>query len=105
MDVDGVNTRGVQIGILTVVEDGGATTDGDANVRCFALIIEEQIVLGDLPDLPNAMALLFGLIYALNMKYPKELKYMFETIQKVFMRLDAKLSARVQSFRKKMLKC
>lgn len=36
------------------------------------------------------------MIYALNMKYPKELKYIFETIQKIFMRLDTKLSARVQ---------
>ncbi|XP_062375725.1 uncharacterized protein LOC134063970 [Sardina pilchardus] len=105
VDGDGVNTRGVQIGILTVTEDDTATTDTDANVRCFALIIEEQIVLDDLPDLPTAMAILFGLIYALNMKYPKELKYMFETIQKVFLRLDTKLSARVQSFRNKMLRC
>ncbi|XP_060753791.1 uncharacterized protein LOC132864385 [Neoarius graeffei] len=105
VDVDSVNTCGVQIGILTVVEDDIATSDTDANVRCFALIIEEQIVLDDLPDLPTAIALLFGLIYALNMKYPKELKYMFETIQKVFMHLDTKLPARAQSFRNKMLRC
>lgn len=51
VDGDGANTHGVQSGILTVVEDDTATTDTDANVRCFALIIEEQIVLDDLPDL------------------------------------------------------
>lgn len=41
------------------------------------------IVFDDVHDLPTAVALFFGLIYALNMDYSKELKYTFETIQKV----------------------
>ncbi len=45
--------------------------------------------------------LLFGLIYALNISYPKELKYTFETIPKVFIGLDPQCFARVQSFKNK----
>ncbi|KAL2101223.1 hypothetical protein ACEWY4_002984 [Coilia grayii] len=96
---------GTQMGILSVIEDDGATADTvNGNVRCFSVIIEEHIVVDDLPDLPTALALLFGLIYALNLKYPDELKYTFETLQKVFMHLDTNLSARVLSFRNKMLR-
>lgn len=61
-------------------------------------------MLDDIPDLQTAMALRFGLLYALNIKYPENLKYTFETFQKVFMRLDTNLSARVLSFRNKMLR-
>ncbi|KAL2076439.1 hypothetical protein ACEWY4_027967 [Coilia grayii] len=104
-DVEDSNLRGTQMGILSVIEDDGATADTvNGNVRCFSVIIEEHIVVDDLPDLPTALALLFGLIYALNLKYPDELKYTFETLQKVFMHLDTNLSARVLSFRNKMLR-
>ncbi|KAI7793899.1 hypothetical protein IRJ41_005945 [Triplophysa rosa] len=91
------------IGILTIVEDDVATIHSNTNVRCLSLVLEEHIVLDNVRDLPTAMALLFGLIYALNMNYPKELKYTFEMIQRVFIGLDPQCSARVQSFKNKLL--
>ncbi|XP_070399916.1 sterile alpha motif domain-containing protein 3 [Nothobranchius furzeri] len=93
----------MKMGILTVIEDYVATVQSSPNIRFFAVVLEEQIVVDEVSDLPTAFALLFGLIYALNMDYPKELKYTFETIQKVFMCLDPKCSARVQSFKNKLL--
>nr|XP_054592781.1 sterile alpha motif domain-containing protein 3-like [Nothobranchius furzeri] len=93
----------MKMGILTVIEDDVATVQSSPNIRFFAVVLEEQIVVDEVSDLPTAFALLFGLIYALNMDYPKELKYTFETIQKVFMCLDPKCSARVQSFKNKLL--
>uniref|UniRef100_A0A1A8MFK2 Si:dkey-88l16.2 n=2 Tax=Nothobranchius TaxID=28779 RepID=A0A1A8MFK2_9TELE len=93
----------MKMGILTVIEDDVATVQSSPNIRLFAVVLEEQIVVDEVSDLPTAFALLFGLIYALNMDYPKELKYSFETIQKVFMCLDPKCSARVQSFKNKLL--
>lgn len=44
-----------------------------------SVAVEEEIVLQDLPNLPTAFSYLFGLIYALNLKYPKDLRYTFET--------------------------
>lgn len=86
------------------IEDDVATTETDAG-EVFCFCFEEQIVLKDLTDLPTAKAPLYGLIYVLNKKYSTELKYMSEAIQKVFMYLDTKISAGVQSFRNKLLKC
>ncbi|XP_026030133.1 uncharacterized protein LOC113025999 isoform X2 [Astatotilapia calliptera] len=52
----------------------GATTSDPASAR---IILEGTEVLADL-DVPRACALLMGLIYALNLSYPKELKNTFE---------------------------
>ena len=89
------------MGILTVMEDDSSAPS--SRVQNIAVIIEEHIVLQDLPDIPTAVACLFGLIYALNLQYPKELRYTFETIQKVFMGLGTDLSARVRSLQNKLL--
>lgn len=91
------------MGILTIIEDDVATVQSSPKIRFIAVVLEEKIVLDEVSDLPTAFPLLFGLIYALNMDYPKELKYTFEAIQKVFMSLHPKCSARVQSFKNKLL--
>ena len=92
-----------KIGIITVIEDEDATVHSNPSTVSTALAVEEQIVLDDVGDLPTAFALLFGLIYALNLDYPKKLKYMFEVIQKVFMHIGTECSARVQSLKNKEL--
>ncbi|XP_073787711.1 uncharacterized protein [Danio rerio] len=102
-DPEDHSTRDVRIGILTVVEDDVGTSASLPNVINLAIILEEAIVLQDIPDLPAAFAYLFGFLYALNMEYPKELKYTFEVIQKVFMDLGGTCSARVQSLKSKLL--
>jgi len=53
----------------------------------FYVVLEEQIVLRDAIDLPHAVALLVGLIFALVIDYPKKLRYTFEVIQKIFIDL------------------
>ncbi|MED6268199.1 hypothetical protein CHARACLAT_019995, partial [Characodon lateralis] len=82
-DPEEEKTNRLTVGILTVLED-----DGDSpatNVTNLAVVVEETIILQDLPDLPTAFAYLFELIYTLNLQYPKDLRYTFETIQKIFM--------------------
>ncbi|XP_058616201.1 uncharacterized protein LOC131530097 [Onychostoma macrolepis] len=104
LDTDPVNrsTKDVKIGILTVVEDNVAAVTSLPTVTNMAIILEEAIVLEDIKDLPSAFAYLFGLLYVLNMEYPKELKYTFEVIQKIFMDLGGTCSAKVQSLKSKL---
>ncbi|KAL2102887.1 hypothetical protein ACEWY4_002055 [Coilia grayii] len=47
-----------------------------------AIIIEGGVVLQDLDNVAIATAMLFVLFYSLNMKYPSQLHYTFEVIQK-----------------------
>ena len=96
-DPDEEQTKGLVAGVLTVLEDV------DGPVVNVAVIIEEIIVLQNLPDLPTAFAYLFGLIYSLNLEYPKEVRHTFEAIQKIFLELGKDLSARVRSFKNKLL--
>ncbi|XP_033468481.1 uncharacterized protein LOC117247925 isoform X2 [Epinephelus lanceolatus] len=100
-DPEEEQTKGLTVGILTVL--GVDNSAAPQSVVSVAVVVEEEIVLQDLPDLPTAFAYLFGLIYALNLKYPKDLRYTFETVQKVFMELGTDLSARVRSLKNKLL--
>lgn len=65
----------------------------------FGIILEETLVMDDLPDFPTAF---FGLLYPLNIEYPKELKYTFEAVQNIFVGLGEKCTNRVQSLKNKL---
>ncbi|CAI5657603.1 unnamed protein product [Oreochromis niloticus] len=68
------------------------------------IIIEGVVVLKDLDNVAIAVAMLFGLLYSVNMSYPSQLRYTFEVIQKVVMGLDAtELSRKAQNFKTKLL--
>lgn len=68
------------------------------------VIIEGFTVLQDVSDEAKGCALMLGLIYSLNLSYPKHLKYTFGFLQKVFMELDGKnLSMKVQVLKNKLL--
>ncbi|KAF4109215.1 hypothetical protein G5714_010288 [Onychostoma macrolepis] len=76
----------MDVGIL-IIPDGDDALD-------YYVVLEEQIALRDAIDLPHAAALLVGLIFALNIDYPKKLRYTFEVIQKIFIDLGALLDIR-----------
>ncbi|KAG7513756.1 hypothetical protein JOB18_015916 [Solea senegalensis] len=74
------------------------------DISDVGIIIEGVVVLQDLDNVALATAMLFGLFYSLNMKYPSQLRYTFEVIQKVVMELDmTQLSRKAQSFKTKLL--
>lgn len=54
------------------------------------IIIDGTQVLNGVPSVATAVAMFFGLTYALNLKYPKNLLHTFEFIQKVLMELGGK---------------
>ncbi|XP_039609046.1 uncharacterized protein LOC120529052 [Polypterus senegalus] len=90
-----LDTQGVKIMMIEMVRDEKDSRTLDS----MAVVIEDTVVVEGLPDYPTAFCVLFGLIYALNMEYPKEWKYTFETIQKVFLNLGEQCSARTLSLK------
>ncbi|XP_028323950.1 uncharacterized protein LOC114476544 [Gouania willdenowi] len=54
------------------------------------IILEGEEVMADLHSVVDGFVMLFGLIYALNMQYPKSCGRTFEFVQKVLMGLDDK---------------
>lgn len=56
--------------------------EGD-NHQDVGIVIEGQEVIDCLSNVTQACAILMGLIYALNLSYPKELKFTIEAFQKI----------------------
>uniref|UniRef100_A0A3B4D512 Uncharacterized protein n=1 Tax=Pygocentrus nattereri TaxID=42514 RepID=A0A3B4D512_PYGNA len=64
----------------------------------IGIVIEGVEVLHELTSFASACALLLGLIYVLNLAYPKPLRFTFEVLQKIIMQLDQhKMSPKVQN--------
>ncbi|KAJ3594246.1 hypothetical protein NHX12_006577, partial [Muraenolepis orangiensis] len=59
--------------------------DAQAAPKDIGIILEGQEVVNKLVSVANAVAILLGFLYALNLEYPKTLKFTFQYIQKVFM--------------------
>ncbi len=69
-----------------------------------SIILEGKEILPGCHNTAKACALLMGLIYALNLAYPRALRYTFEVFQKLFLELDViKLSPKVQALKSKLL--
>lgn len=81
-------------GIFVMRHEGAEPGDNPEDV---GIILEGVEVLSDLGNVPFAVAMLFALVYALNLSYPAELKYTFEALQKIIMELDGnRLSRKLQ---------
>ncbi|KAJ8349419.1 hypothetical protein SKAU_G00245490 [Synaphobranchus kaupii] len=94
---DDTFTRGMKVGVV-MVKDGEDIID-------TSVVLEEAVILSDLKDIPRAFALLMGLLFALNIDYPKELRYTFEVIQKVLMNIGGgQCSSLVHGFRNRLLR-
>ncbi|KAK0138175.1 hypothetical protein N1851_025511 [Merluccius polli] len=66
----------IQVMKIAIIGDGRAT-----------IVIEGTKILQGI-DVPRSCALLMGVIYALNLSYPKHLKFTFEAFQKLCLELD-----------------
>ncbi|XP_029981703.1 uncharacterized protein LOC115413085 [Sphaeramia orbicularis] len=71
----------------------------------IGIVMEGVKVLTALGNFPRACSLLIGLVYAVNLAYPKELRYTFEVFQKLLLGPDSsKLSPKIDQERKVMEK-
>ncbi|XP_041832751.1 uncharacterized protein LOC121634278 isoform X2 [Melanotaenia boesemani] len=105
-DCDEPDVSHTSIGILTVIseDDPGSPDSLHLKASGTAIILEGTMVMDDIKDLPDAMCLLFGLIYALNLEYPKQLKNTFDFIQRVLLSLGHQpLKPKIQSLKNLLL--
>ncbi|XP_030008984.1 uncharacterized protein LOC115432239 [Sphaeramia orbicularis] len=102
-DVEPGAMRGMEqkvMEIYVIRHEGAEPTEPPEDV---GIIIEGVEVLQDLGDVANGCAVLLGLIYCLNLSYPKDLRYTFEFLQKVLMELDGnRLSTKVQVLKNRL---
>uniref|UniRef100_A0A8P4GE57 Uncharacterized protein n=1 Tax=Dicentrarchus labrax TaxID=13489 RepID=A0A8P4GE57_DICLA len=77
--------------------------DASEKPEDIGIVLESQIVMQDMDNVPLAAAMLFRLIYSLNLNYPAELKYTFEVLQKVVMELEGNaLSKKAQVLKNRL---
>ena len=74
--------------IMTVSSEDSHPSDGvDLQPVSTAIILEGGIVMDNFQNLPQAPCLLFSLTYALNLKYPNDMKNILNFIQRVMLGL------------------
>lgn len=70
----------------------------------MGIVVEGVKVLTALGNFPRACSMLVGLAYALDLAYPKKLRYTLEVFQKLFLELDClRLSPKVNTLKTKLL--
>ncbi len=97
------HTTEMKMGILEMVSSSSCTSRAQSSTQNVSVVLEEKVVLDNLGDFVNAFIVLFGLVYAFNMEYNKDLKYTFEFIQKVFLNVGTECSKKVQPLKSKLL--
>ncbi|CAB1419383.1 unnamed protein product [Pleuronectes platessa] len=89
------------MGVYVIHKVGAEPEDEPEDI---GVLIEGGEVLSGLGNIAIACALLFGLIYCLNLSYPPELKCTFEVLQKILLNLDGqRLSSKAQFLKNKLL--
>lgn len=90
--------RTYPMGIYAILREGEENIFSD-----IGLYVEGLIILDDIASEARACTLMLGVIYALNLAYPKQLKYYYEFVQKVLLRLESgKLSPKVLNLANKL---
>ncbi|XP_048857981.1 uncharacterized protein LOC125725256 [Brienomyrus brachyistius] len=83
------------MGVFVIRKEGEGPQEPAEKI---GIVIEGVEVLNELNSVASACALLLGLIYELNLAYPKCLHFTFEVLQKIIMELDKhKMSPKVQN--------
>ncbi|XP_048835194.1 uncharacterized protein LOC125710059 isoform X1 [Brienomyrus brachyistius] len=97
----------MSVGLLTSVREDAPRCSPNLlhlDALSMAIVIEGRIVMSDLLNLPQALCLLFGLLYSLHLEYPKSMKNTFSFIQKVMLGLgENKLSPKLQTLKNLLL--
>lgn len=83
---DEMETTDTPLALFSVDPDStGSISFSPVNI---SIVIEDEVVMSELPRLADAFMMLFGLIYALHLDYPKKPTHTFTFIQKMLLCLD-----------------
>ena len=86
------------MGILCVDQD-----NPQINPSRVGIILEGSVVMDELANLPQAFCVLFGLIYALHLDYPKCMKNTFHFVQQVMFNLGrSELAPKIQTLKNQL---
>uniref|UniRef100_A0A3P8XK63 Uncharacterized protein n=1 Tax=Esox lucius TaxID=8010 RepID=A0A3P8XK63_ESOLU len=81
---------------IYVIKDHPASNE----LEDTGIVLEGVKVLWDLENVALAVAMLFGLMYAMSLSFPDELRYTFEVIKNVFMEINGvRLSNKALTFK------
>ncbi|KAF7645401.1 hypothetical protein LDENG_00205070 [Lucifuga dentata] len=86
-ELDEPDIANTAVALLTTVSEN-TTGPIDFSPASIAIVVEDDIVVSDLHEMADAFVLLFGLMYALHLDYPKKLMHTFTFTQTVIMGLD-----------------
>ncbi|KAK0132028.1 hypothetical protein N1851_022644 [Merluccius polli] len=101
-DMDEPDLGDASVVLLTTVS-GDATSPVHYHPVRVSVVLEGDVVV-NLPTLADAFLVMFGLIYALHLSYPKGLTNMFEFTQKILLGLDDfKLSPKLQTLKNDLM--
>ena len=77
--------------------------NGDGGPEDVGIVMEGIKVMENVGSVIVGLIMLSGLMYALDLSFPDNLKYAFEFLQKVVMNLDGqKLNAKIQQLQIKL---
>lgn len=86
------------VGILCIGQESS-----QLNPSRVGIILEGTVVLDELANLPQAFYVLFGLIYALHLDYPKCMKNTFHFVQQVMFNLGkSELAPKIQTLKNQL---
>uniref|UniRef100_A0A672I062 Uncharacterized protein n=1 Tax=Salarias fasciatus TaxID=181472 RepID=A0A672I062_SALFA len=96
--------KGMQLGLL-IGHEGPLQDEFPLEVFSVVLVVEEKIILHGISDVSTGFAMLMGAIYCLNLEYPRKMRYSFEFVQRVMMKIQPdQCSARIHGLRNKLLR-
>ncbi|XP_036943454.1 uncharacterized protein LOC119013234 [Acanthopagrus latus] len=86
------------VGILCIGQESS-----QLNPSRVGIILEGTVVMDELANLPQAFFVLFGLIYALHLDYPKCMKNTFHFVQQVMFNLGkSELAPKIQTLKNQL---
>jgi len=98
---------GVLSGPVALVSVVGNDESEDASLQplSISIVLEDEVVVSNLQSWPDAVMVLFGLLYALHLSYPKGMVQTFEFIQKLLLKVDdVKLKPKLLALKNELLR-